>query len=60
MTTNTAKVARCEAIINYQFQHKLKCLEALQASGHTLQWGGEVVPIRKNDNLAVFGDAVAK
>ncbi|KAK5203291.1 hypothetical protein LTR41_010934 [Exophiala xenobiotica] len=36
MTTNAAKVARREAIIDYQFQDKLKCLEALQASGHTL------------------------
>ncbi|KAI1613948.1 ribonuclease III domain-containing protein [Exophiala viscosa] len=60
MTTNEAKVERCEAIIKYELPNKLKCLEALQASGHTLRWDRQLVPIRRNDSLAVFGDAATK
>ncbi|OQV03062.1 Ribonuclease III domain-containing protein isoform 3 [Cladophialophora immunda] len=60
MTTNEAKVAACESIINYEFQDPILCLQALQASGHAIWWHHGFVRVYKNDRLAVFGDAVAK
>jgi ribonuclease-3 len=60
MTPNEAKVAACESIINYEFQNKLLCLEALQASGHMLRWQHNLIRVGKNDRLAVLGDAAVK
>jgi hypothetical protein len=55
-----AKVVICETIINYVFQDKLLCLEALQTSGHMLRWHHDIIHVNKNDRLAVLGDTAAK
>ncbi|KAK5214803.1 hypothetical protein LTR72_012078 [Exophiala xenobiotica] len=60
MTTNEAKVAACESIINYVFHGPIRCLQALQASGHMVWWHDGFVRLVKNDRLAVLGDAAAK
>lgn len=61
MATTEAKVTSCETIINYVFENKLLCLEALQTSGHSmLLWQNRFTRVDKNDRLAVLGDTVAK
>lgn len=61
MATTEAKVTSCETIINYVFRNKLLCLEALQASGHSmLLWQNRFTRVEKNDRLAVLGDTMAK
>ena len=60
MITNEAKIAACESIIQYTFDDKRLCLEALQASGHMLWWQENLIRVEKNDRLAVLGDVAAK
>ncbi|KAK5947236.1 hypothetical protein PMZ80_001384 [Knufia obscura] len=60
MTTCEDKVARCEALLHHEFQDKLLCLEALQRSGHRLPWNGSLLKVRKNEELAILGDAIMK
>lgn len=60
MTSYEEKIARAEEALCYKFKDKLQCLEALQTSGLALTWQGEIRKIRKNENLAVFGDAIMK
>lgn len=60
MAANEAKVAACKAIIHYEFQNELRCLEALLAARQPLFWHGGLVTIEKNDRLAVLGDSVVK
>jgi ribonuclease III len=60
MATPDTKVALCETIIAHEFNDKMHCLQALQASGHLLKWQGRFVAIARNDRLAVFGDAIIK
>jgi len=60
MSTYEDKVARCEQLLQRQFDNKLYCLEALQTSGNPLIWDGQLRIIRKNENLAVLGDVLMK
>ncbi|EXJ81807.1 hypothetical protein A1O1_07872 [Capronia coronata CBS 617.96] len=60
MASHEANVATCESIIQYVFIDKRLCLEAIQASGHVLQWQHNFTRVSKNDRLAVLGDVVTK
>ncbi|KAF2648637.1 hypothetical protein K491DRAFT_684545 [Lophiostoma macrostomum CBS 122681] len=58
LTSNAAsKITQCEQLINYTFDEKLLCLQALQASGEAVHYAGTWHILAKNDALAVLGDA---
>ena len=51
-------VQLCERIIGYTFQNKILCVEALLTYNATVVYQGAKCIVRKNDSLAVHGDAV--
>jgi len=55
-----ANVAACESIIQYEFNDKLRCLDALNTFGHELIWQNNFTRVEKNDRLAVLGDNVTR
>ncbi|KAH7093601.1 ribonuclease III domain-containing protein [Paraphoma chrysanthemicola] len=52
-----AKIPKCECMLNYSFSNKLLCLEALNSNTYPIHFLGATHKIRKNDALAVLGDA---
>ena len=53
MSFYATKVARCEAILTYDFSEKLHCVEALNRSG-------SLGPVDTNHRIAILGDALVK
>ncbi|KAI1629260.1 ribonuclease III domain-containing protein [Exophiala viscosa] len=52
------KIRLCEKIINYEFKDKFPCIEALHTFNTSVMYMNELRSVRKNDSLAVLGDAV--
>lgn len=52
------KVHWCEEVIGYNFKNKYLCFEALLTYSATVIHDGAELIVRKNDSLAIHGDAV--
>jgi hypothetical protein len=53
------KIDACEAIIDYNFNDRVKCAKALNAAGPGAFLLGTIQGIPRNGSMAVYGDAVA-
>lgn len=58
MSELESKIRLCEQIINYEFEDKFHCIEALYSFSTEIVYKNERRSIRKNDSLAVLGDSV--
>lgn len=60
MSAYEDKITHCEQLLEYEFNNKLLCLEALQTSGNPIYWDKQLQVIRKSENLAVLGEVLMK